>query len=42
VFARDPLEITRMIAEEPRWTAEAIGRRQNWMAGVAIKIWRCP
>jgi len=41
VFAGDPLEITRMIAEEPRWTAEAIGRRQNWMAGVAIKIWRC-
>lgn len=40
VFAGDPLEITRMIAEEPRWTAEAIGRRQNWMAGVAIKIWR--
>jgi len=41
-FANEPLEITRMIADEPRWTAEAIGRRQNWMAGVAIKIWRCP
>ncbi len=41
-FAGEPLEITRMIAQEPRWTAEAIGRRQNWMAGLAIKIWRCP
>lgn len=42
VFASEPLEITQMIAEDPRWTAEAIGRRQNWMAGIAIKIWRCP
>jgi len=41
-FAQEALEITRMIAEEPRWTADAIGRRQNWMAGLAIKIWRCP
>jgi len=41
-FAADSLEITRMIADEPRWTADAIGRRQNWMAGVATKIWRCP
>ncbi len=41
-FAQEPLEITRMVAEEPRWTADAIGRRQNWMAGLAIKIWRCP
>jgi len=41
-FAQEPLGITRMVAEEPRWTADAIGRRQNWMAGVAIKIWRCP
>lgn len=41
-FAQEALEITRMIAEEPCWTADAIGRRQNWMAGLAIKIWRCP
>ncbi len=41
-FAQEALEITRMLADEPRWTAEAIGRRQNWMAGLAIKIWRCP
>lgn len=41
-FAQEQLEITRKIAEEPRWTADAIGRRQNWMAGMAIKIWRCP
>jgi len=41
-FAQEALEITRIIAEEPRWTADAIGRRQNWMAGLAIKIWRCP
>ncbi|MFP3921989.1 MAG: DUF262 domain-containing protein [Dichotomicrobium sp.] len=41
-FAQDALEITRTIADEPRWTAEAIARRQNWMAGMAIKIWRCP
>ncbi|RIA56788.1 DUF262 domain-containing protein [Dichotomicrobium thermohalophilum] len=41
-FAQEALEITRMIADEPRWTADAIGRRQNWMAGLAIKIWRCP
>ncbi len=41
-FAQEALEITRMIAEESRWTADAIGRRQNWMAGLAIKIWRCP
>jgi len=40
-FVEEALEITRMIAEEPRWTADAIGRRQNWMAGLAIKIWRC-
>jgi len=42
VFAREALEITRMIADEPRWTADAISRRQNWMASLAIKIWRCP
>jgi len=41
-FAGEALELTRRIAEEPRWTADAIGRRQNWMAGLAIKIWRCP
>ncbi len=41
-FAKEDLEITRMIADEARWTADAIGRRQNWMAGLAIKIWRCP
>jgi len=41
-FAQEALEITRVIAGEPHWTAEAIGRRQNWMAGMAIKIWRCP
>lgn len=42
VFAEDPLEITRMVAEEPRWTAETIARRQNWMAGLATRIWQCP
>jgi len=31
-----------MVAEEARWTAEAIARRQNWMAGLATRIWRCP
>ncbi len=41
-FRQETLDITRMIADEPRWTADAIGRRQNWMAGLAIKIWRCP
>jgi hypothetical protein len=41
-FAQEALGITRTIADEPRWTADAIGRRQNWMAGLAIKIWRCP
>lgn len=41
-FRQETLEITRMIADEPRWTADAIGRRQNWMAGLALKIWRCP
>ena len=41
-FAQESLDITRVIASEPQWTAEAIGRRQNWMAGMAIKIWRCP
>lgn len=40
-FARDRLRITDMVVEAGRWTAEEIKRRQNWMAGLAIKIWRC-
>jgi hypothetical protein len=41
-FARQPFDITRRIAEAPKWTAEEINRRQNWMAGLAVKIWRRP
>lgn len=41
-FARQSLEITRRIAESDKWTAEEISRRQNWMAGLAVRIWRFP
>lgn len=42
VYESDCLEITRRILDEPRWTADAINRRQNWLASEAVKIWRCP
>ena len=42
VYETDCLEITRRILDEPRWTADAISRRQNWLASEAVKIWRCP
>jgi hypothetical protein len=41
-FAKQNLDITRRIAEANKWTAEEINRRQNWMAGLAVKIWRAP
>ncbi len=42
VYAKDCLEITTRILEEEKWTASAINRRQNWLAGEAVKIWRFP
>lgn len=42
LYQGDCLEITRRILEEPAWTADAINRRQNWLASEAVKIWRCP
>ncbi|GJM03739.1 MAG: hypothetical protein DHS20C08_22400 [Rhodomicrobium sp.] len=41
LYASDCLEITKRMLEEPRWTADAISRRQNWLASEAVKIWRC-
>lgn len=41
-FAKQSLDITRRIAESAKWTAEEINRRQNWMAGLAVKIWKRP
>ena len=42
VYEKDCLEITKRVLEEETWTASAINRRQNWLAGEAIKIWRFP
>jgi len=39
-YAQDCLDITKQILSEKRWTAVEIGRRQNWMASIAIKVWR--
>ncbi len=40
-FASEPVRLTASVVEADKWTAEEITRRQNWMAGLAIKIWRC-
>lgn len=42
IFALDCLDITRPVLEASKWSAEEISRRQNWMAGLALKIWRYP
>lgn len=42
LYEADCLIITRRLLEEPAWTADAINRRQNWLASEAVKIWRCP
>lgn len=42
VYEKDCLEITSRVLDEENWTASAINRRQNWLAGEAIKIWRFP
>lgn len=42
VYKQDCLIITARILEEQNWTADAISRRQNWLASEAVKIWRYP
>ena len=42
MYQSDCLEITKRLLDEPQWSAEAINRRQNWLAGEAVKIWRFP
>lgn len=42
VYQEDCLSITERILDEQSWTAESINRRQNWLAGEALKIWRFP
>jgi hypothetical protein len=42
VFARDCLDITQKVLSSERWTGEEIKNRQNWLASLACKIWRCP
>lgn len=42
VYEQDCLEITKRIIEEDNWTANAINRRQNWLASEAVKLWRYP
>ncbi len=41
VFANDCLEITQRVLSADKWTAEEIKGRQNWLASLACKIWRC-
>ncbi len=41
-YARDCLDITKQILTEKHWTSAEITRRQNWMASVAVKVWRYP
>ncbi len=41
-YARDCLDITKRVLDEDKWTADEINRRQNWMAGLAEKIWSYP
>lgn len=41
-FTSHRLRITDTVVEAKRWTAEEINRRQNWMAELAVKIWRYP
>jgi hypothetical protein len=40
-YAGEPIKLAASVVEAEKWTAEEITRRQNWMAGLAIKIWRC-
>ena len=42
VYADKCLDVTKRLLDEPVWSAEAISRRQNWLASEAIKIWRFP
>ena len=42
VYKTNCLDITKRILEEPHWSADAINRRQNWLANEAAKIWRFP
>ncbi len=42
VYQTQPLEITKRIINEPIWSADAIRRRQNWLASEATKIWKFP
>jgi len=41
-YQTQPLEITKRILNEPTWSADAIRRRQNWLASEATKIWKFP
>ena len=41
-YAADCLDITCDILKEEVWGAEQIDRRQQWMADLAVKIWRFP
>lgn len=42
VYEQNCLEVTNRILNETNWTADAINRRQNWLASEAVKIWRFP
>lgn len=42
VYQSNCLKVTERVLDEPIWTADAINRRQNWLASEAVKIWRYP
>ncbi len=42
IYETNCLDITKRVLEEPHWSADAINRRQNWLANEAVKIWRYP
>ena len=41
-YIDNSLAITDRVLDEPKWSADAINRRQNWLASEAVKIWSFP
>jgi Protein of unknown function DUF262/Protein of unknown function (DUF1524) len=39
-YAKSALKINQQLAEFPEWDTRSILRRQEWLAGQAVKIWR--
>lgn len=42
LYETNCLSVTSRILTEPTWNADAVRRRQNWLASEAVKIWRFP